>query len=404
MVNKNTLKYIFIISFAVAIIYPLVNIYVIFPSFRQLLVQDTEDDAVRVAAHILSMVVSNKNELNNSGEFTEMTEKAKEDFKLEKIKVFSKNGEIIFSTDPQDIGKINRKPYFYEIVARGNRYTKIVQKGTKTLEGRTVDVDVVETYVPIMKGDEFIGAFEIYYDVTARNMELNKTAFNASIISFVMVFTFFIITMAVLFREDRGTDVLEIKNLSIIDRSPFYLLFVVFIVIFIAELIVMLFLSVLSPGSDLVEAILDSSMLVMILSPFLYFFLLRPLTMHISMRKKAEEEMREAYHGLEGRIEKRTAELSDKNQQLEKEIIERQQVEKEKEILITELKEALAKVKTLRGLLPVCSSCSKIRDDHGNWCHVDVYIRDHSEAEITHGYCPECEKKHFPQNFKKDNE
>ncbi len=402
MIYRKTLKYIFIISFAVAIIYPLVNIYVIFPSFHQLLVQDTEDDAVRVANHLLSLVVSNENELNAPGEFTGITKKAKKDFKLEKIKVFSKNGEIIFSTDPQDIGKINRKPYFYEIVAKGNRYTKVVKKGTKTLEDRTVDVDVVETYVPIIRSNEFIGAFEVYYDITERNMALNSAAFNASIISFVMVFTFFILTIAVLFRADRGTDALNINKLSIIDRSPFYLLFVVFIVIFFAEAIVMLFLSVLSPSSNLLEAVLDSSMLVMILSPFLYFFLLRPLTGHISMRRKAEEEVRDAYHGLEGRIEERTVELSDKNRQLEKEITERHRVELEKEQLIANLKEALAKVKTLRGLLPVCSSCNKIRDDHGNWNHVDVYIRDHSEAEITHGYCPECERKHFPQNFKKN--
>ena len=81
-------------------------------------------------------------------------------------------------------------------------------------------------------------------------------------------------------------------------------------------------------------------------------------------------------------------------------INERAQILGEREELILELREALAKVKTLRGLLPVCSVCNKIRNDRGDWSHVDVYITEHSEAEITHGYCHECEKKHFPRNFK----
>jgi PAS domain S-box-containing protein len=80
-------------------------------------------------------------------------------------------------------------------------------------------------------------------------------------------------------------------------------------------------------------------------------------------------------------------------------ITERKKLEKERERLVEELRNTLDKVRTLRGLLPICSSCSKIRDDKGNWTHVDVYIRDHSEADITHGLCPECEKKHFPGNF-----
>ena len=66
-----------------------------------------------------------------------------------------------------------------------------------------------------------------------------------------------------------------------------------------------------------------------------------------------------------------------------------------------ELKDALRKVKTLKGFLPICSSCNKIRDDKNIWTNVDVYIRDHSEAELTHGYCPECVQKYFITDDKK---
>jgi PAS domain S-box-containing protein len=64
----------------------------------------------------------------------------------------------------------------------------------------------------------------------------------------------------------------------------------------------------------------------------------------------------------------------------------------EREHMIAELKEALANVKTLRGLIPICASCKKIRDDKGYWRQVEVYVRDHSEAEFSHGVCPECMK------------
>jgi len=76
--------------------------------------------------------------------------------------------------------------------------------------------------------------------------------------------------------------------------------------------------------------------------------------------------------------------------------MERKLAEEEREKLIRELQEALAKVKTLTGLLPICASCKKIRDDKGYWNQIEVYIRDHSEAEFSHGICPDCMKKLYP--------
>ena len=74
-------------------------------------------------------------------------------------------------------------------------------------------------------------------------------------------------------------------------------------------------------------------------------------------------------------------------------ISKRKSTEKEREQLIDELQDALAEVKKLRGFLPICSSCKKIRDDKGYWTQIESYIRDHSEAEFTHSICPECTKE-----------
>ncbi len=71
-------------------------------------------------------------------------------------------------------------------------------------------------------------------------------------------------------------------------------------------------------------------------------------------------------------------------------------MQEEKERLILQLTDALAKIKTLRGMLPICAKCKKIRDDKGYWEHIESYIRDHSDAEFTHGICPDCAKDLYP--------
>ena len=80
-----------------------------------------------------------------------------------------------------------------------------------------------------------------------------------------------------------------------------------------------------------------------------------------------------------------------------RDITRRKAREIERERLIGELRDALAKVKKLSGLLPICSHCKKIRDDQGYWQQIEAYIRDHSEAEFTHGICRECAKALYPE-------
>lgn len=74
-----------------------------------------------------------------------------------------------------------------------------------------------------------------------------------------------------------------------------------------------------------------------------------------------------------------------------------QEQNKEKDMLISKLQEALDNIKKLSGLLPICSSCKKIRDDKGYWNQIEKFIADHSEAEFSHGICPDCVKKLYPQ-------
>jgi PAS domain S-box-containing protein len=252
---SKPLQFVFIIACLIALAYPVINIFIVFPSFKNVLVKDAEDIAGQIARHFSREAVSFNN-LKDTPDFAEEAKRFEEEFKLEQMKVYSETGVIVYSSTPGEIGKINQDEYFREIVAKGNNYSKLVKKDSKTFEGRIVDADVVETYVPVIEEGRFVGAVEVYYDITLKNQAIVKKVFLYSVI-------------------------------------PFSLMFIL-LVVFSVESIVMLFLSVFPPISPVGVALLDSSLLIMIIAPVLYFSLLRPLKNHIAERRRMEEVVRES--------------------------------------------------------------------------------------------------------------
>lgn len=85
--------------------------------------------------------------------------------------------------------------------------------------------------------------------------------------------------------------------------------------------------------------------------------------------------------------------VSELRRRLRNQNLEVQKANEDKDRLLRELQEALANVKTLKGLIPICAWCKKIRDDKGYWQQLEAYLRDHSDAEVSHGICPECAEK-----------
>ncbi len=152
--------------------------FVIYPEFSQYLISITEDDARRVASHLALKTLADKSVLSTDSLPQTFVTESKEiltTLGLKKLKLFSPDGEIIHSTDPVDIGMRNKKTYFHQQVARGQQFTKVVQKETQTAEGEFATADVVETYVPLlMPNGRFAGAFEIYYDISDRWTNLQQ--------------------------------------------------------------------------------------------------------------------------------------------------------------------------------------------------------------------------------------
>ena len=110
-------------------------------------------------------------------------------------------------------------------------------------------------------------------------------------------------------------------------------------------------------------------MIILLLS----FYIIRNSLKEMNKRLVAEKDLNDYKDGLVELVEKRTGELQ----------------------------EAMSKIKILSGFLPICASCKKIRDDEGCWNQIESYIRDHSEAEFSHGICPDCAEKLYPELYGK---
>lgn len=105
------------------------------------------------------------------------------------------------------------------------------------------------------------------------------------------------------------------------------------------------------------------------------------------------DELSRHRRDLEQLVEEKAQEIIKKNHQLTKEVEAKTRIETEREKLITKLQEALANVKTLSKMLPICSSCKSIRDDQGYWNEITEYIEKHSATMFSHSLCPSCSRE-----------
>ena len=182
MNNKRFLYFIMVTSLTVVVLLSCFSVFYLSPSFTNLIINNAESEAIRVGRHLSETFQDTDkitSELQTSG-FAEIANQALVDFGLLKIKVFASDGETVYSTSEKDIGKINENDYFHNIVAKGRVFSKVVYKDTKSLEGQVVRKDVVETYVPIMHANSFVGSFEVYFDITAYKNGLDGLLFNSN--------------------------------------------------------------------------------------------------------------------------------------------------------------------------------------------------------------------------------
>jgi formate hydrogenlyase transcriptional activator len=199
------LRNLFLGCLIITFLFPLIHIFYVSPRNIELIVKHTEEDSVCAAKHLVPEIIKNQIFL---GKYDEEVKKRiwqfKDDFQLERLKVFSEHGEIIYSTQPEDNGKINNEKYFNAIVAKGNSYTKFIPSNTNSLEGRSVSFDVVETYVPIMNDGKFIGALEIYYNITQRKKKFDFYNFQTSLLLSIIAISLFCAVIIILLKASKS--------------------------------------------------------------------------------------------------------------------------------------------------------------------------------------------------------
>ncbi len=203
------LRTLIVLSITAAVALPVYTVFFLFPSFSDFHIENAEKEALRLANHLASGAIVEESEPSPSfshsektfvkkslpDDFSKQVKDLADDFGLIKVKVFSPSGEIIYSTTKGDIGSVNSLSYFHDIIAKGNQYTKVIKKNTSTLEGNLISTDVMETYVPIMNGENFLGAFEIYYDLSQTTENLNNLLYK---FLFILTFIFLLLLTAII--------------------------------------------------------------------------------------------------------------------------------------------------------------------------------------------------------------
>jgi PAS domain S-box-containing protein/putative nucleotidyltransferase with HDIG domain len=201
MFNLKFIRVLVLLSVLAIVVVPVYIFAHVTPSLREYVVKETLEEATRVASHLSEMFLkADKVSVETlPADLDQMIAMATRDFGLYKLKIFSPSGEIVYSTDPTEIGTINRNSSFHEIVATGQPFNKLVLKDQATTEGLKFKDDLVEAYVPVMRSGEFIGAFEIYYNVTTQLADLQRLLTGlyrvilpiAACLLAAMLFTFF---------------------------------------------------------------------------------------------------------------------------------------------------------------------------------------------------------------------
>lgn len=228
MLKISFLRNILLISLFFAVVFPLYDVLYLIPAYKNLMITEVESDAVRF---VRSLVISNHLEDFNFEKdiipetLIETVNVLRSEQMLFKLRVFSSQGKIVYSTEEKEIGTFNKRDYFVEIVAKGKTYAKMVKRKTLTAEGIQLDTDQVETYVPLVYKGAFHGAMEVYYDVSAGQNQLRSLSYKSFFTLLFVALGLLCTTLLVLSRayahyraRERAEGLLKETNEALEDR------------------------------------------------------------------------------------------------------------------------------------------------------------------------------------------
>ncbi|WP_303720503.1 cell wall metabolism sensor histidine kinase WalK [Malonomonas rubra] len=207
MLKISFLRNLLLLTIVLVVGFPLYDYFYTYPAYKDLLISRTEWEAVRFVRFLVVNKQLEGVDLEHDSIGSQITSEInslKEEELLLKLRIFSASGRIVFSTQEDEIGDVNEKPYFVQQVARGQLYSKVVQKDHLTADGVPISMDVVETYVPIMVQKSFHGAVEVYYDITDEQQQLKVLNSKAGLMLLTFAATFLLLMLIGLGRAKRN--------------------------------------------------------------------------------------------------------------------------------------------------------------------------------------------------------
>lgn len=180
--NKNV-QWVFVSSIIFLLLIVFFDIFLIYPAFQKILKRDIEDDACHIAEHIFVMMPAfseRDGQLLVTETQLQKIEKAVHDVHVQTLRIFNSEGHVIYSTDAEEVGRINTEEHFHTVVASGNVFTQVVKKKVVTAQGVRTNVSVVESYVPVMSQGRFAGAIEVYQEVEDHLLHIHYLSLVAS--------------------------------------------------------------------------------------------------------------------------------------------------------------------------------------------------------------------------------
>jgi diguanylate cyclase (GGDEF)-like protein len=170
-------------------LFPVYTAFFLVPRFEELLVEETKEEAIRLAGYFSTFLVEKDEELTRGTLPTHLLDRLgspEADGHLVKIRIFSPSGEIIYSTEPTEVGQFNQAAYFRQIAANAKGRAELIPRQSRSLENEVVPADVVETYVPITRGGRLLGVFELYHNVSKGRQDLKRLIYRSHGTLFIM--------------------------------------------------------------------------------------------------------------------------------------------------------------------------------------------------------------------------